>query len=119
MLLCLMLSPFVLSAQESPQPSGKTLWKSSLVTLATVNTLDVTSSWGKHELNPTLASPAGRFGAQGALIKLGFQGGLFGVEYLITRGHPSKRAYRALSVINFGAAATIGAVAVRNYGMPR
>jgi hypothetical protein len=81
--------------------------------------LDISSSWGKHELNPALANPSGRFGAQGALIKLGLQGSLFGVEYLITRGHPTRKVYRALSVVNFGAAATVGSVAVRNYGMPR
>src|ERR1051326_3193406 len=118
MLLCLVWSTFVLSAQDHP-PSGKKLWKVSLVSLATANALDISSSWGKHELNPALANPSGRFGAQGALIKLGLQGSLFGVEYLITRGHPTRKVYRALSVVNFGAAATVGSVAVRNYGMPR
>jgi hypothetical protein len=77
------------------------------------------SSWGKHELNSTLAGPGGKFGGQGALIKLGLQGGLMGVEYLITRGHPTKRLYRVLSVINFGAAGATAAVASHNYTIPR
>ena len=111
LLLSVLLSTCLLSAEES----GKRLWKVSLVSLAAANTLDVTSSWGKHELNTTLSNPAGRFGAQGALIKMGIQGGLFGVEYLITRGHPTKKLYRVLSVVNFGAAASFGAVAARNY----
>jgi hypothetical protein len=87
--------------------------------LSVANALDVHSSWGKHELNSTLAGPGGNFGKQGALLKLGFQGGLLGVEYLITRGHPSGKVYRALSFINFGAAGVIGGVAAHNYTVPR
>jgi hypothetical protein len=117
LLLSVLLSTLVLSAEDSVA-SGKKLWKVSLVSLAAANTLDITSSWGKRELNTALANPAGRFGTQGALIKLGLQGGLFGIEYLIARGHPAKRTYRVLSVINFGAAASFGAVAARNYGIP-
>jgi hypothetical protein len=79
----------------------------------------VHSSWGKHELNSTLAGPKGNFGKEGALLKLGFQGGLLGIEYLITRGHPTGKVYRALSFINFGAAAAIGSVAAHNYTVPR
>ena len=100
-------------------PPSKTLWKVSLASLAVANAMDMQSSWGKHELNSTLSSPAGKFGTQGALIKLGVQGGLLGVEYLITRGHPTKRLYRVLSVVNFGAAATTAAVASHNYTIPR
>ena len=99
--------------------TARNLWRTSIATLAVANALDVHSSWGKHELNPTLSSPAGKFGGQGALIKLGLQGGLMGVEYLITRGHPTKKLYRVLSVINFGAAGATAAVASHNYTIPR
>jgi hypothetical protein len=95
------------------------LWKASVTALAVANVLDVHSSWGKHELNSTLAGSSGNFGTQGALLKLGFQGGLLGVEYLISRGHPSKRLYRVLTVVNFGAAGMIGGVAAHNYTIPR
>jgi len=108
----------ILAAPTAPPPS-KTLWKVSLASLAVANAMDLQSSWGKHELNPTLSSPAGKFGGQGALIKLGLQGGLMGVEYLITRGHPTKKLYRVLSVINFGAAGATAAVASHNYTIPR
>jgi hypothetical protein len=101
-----------------PRPNHA-LWKASLAAIAVANATDVQSSWAKHELNPTLSGPTGNFGAQGALIKLGIQGGLLGAEYLITRGHPSKRLYRVLSAINFGAAATTAAVAAHNYTIPR
>jgi hypothetical protein len=66
-----------------------------------------------------LAGPSGNFGKEGALLKLGFQGGLIGFEYLITRGHPSRKLYRALSAINFGVSATVGGVAIHNYTVPR
>src|SRR5215470_17671611 len=78
---------------------GKTLWGASLATLATANALDLHSSWGKHELNPALSNPSGTFGGKGALIKLGLQGGLMGIEYLLTRHRPSPKLYRALAVI--------------------
>jgi hypothetical protein len=103
---------------EKPVPY-RNLWRVSVTTLAAANTLDVQSSWGKHELNSTLAGPAGNFGKQGALLKLGFQGGLVGVEYLLTRHRPSARLYRALSIINFGAAGVVGGVAAHNYTIPR
>jgi hypothetical protein len=122
----------ILSAQESsflPANPAETrptasvrdvrLWKVSIATLAVANALDVQSSWGKHELNGTLAGPSGNFGAQGALIKLGIQGGLLGVEFLITRGHPSGKLFRTLSIVNFGATGAIGSVAAHNYTVPR
>ena len=126
LLLLLMLSLAALYAEDSailavppPPRPNHALWKASLAAIAVANVMDVQSSWGKHELNPTLSGPTGNFGGQGALIKLGIQGGLLGAEYLITRGHPSKRLYRALSAINFGAAATTAAVAAHNYTIPR
>ena len=100
-------------------PAGRNLWRISLAALAVSNALDIQSSWGKHELNSTLASPSGNFGIQGALLKLGFQGGLMGVEYLLTRRHPaSTRRYRTLALINFGAAAGIAGVVAHNYTVP-
>jgi hypothetical protein len=103
---------------EEPRTPGKNLWKVSLASLAVANALDVHSSWGKHELNATLASGnQTTFGAQGALIKMGLQGGLTGIEYLLTKGRTSGKVYRALSIVNFGATAGFGAVAVHNYGV--
>lgn len=125
-LLLLMLSVGALCAEDSSigvvpmtPPPSKTLWTVSLAGLAMANAMDLQSSWGKHELNPALSGPTGTFGGHGALIKLGLQGGLMGVEYLLTRGHPSRKLYRVLSVINFGAAGAIGATAAHNYTIPR
>jgi len=116
-----LLSAQVISIAPRPKPqpvSDVRLWRASVAALSVANALDVHSSWGKHELNSTLAGPSGNFGRDGALIKLGFQGGLLGLEYLVTRGHPSGKLYRALSFVNFGAAAAIGGVAAHNYTVP-
>src|SRR6266542_2305938 len=125
LLLLSMLSAGLLSA-ESPAiltppipPPVRTLWKASLASLAVANVLDTHSSWGKHELNPALAGPNAQFGGQGALIKLGVQGGLMGLEYLITRGHPSKGMYRVLSEVNSGAAIYTAADAAHSYPLTK
>jgi len=123
LLLLIGICAAVLQAQEvrlleKPVPY-RNLWRTSVTTLTVANALDVHSSWGKHELNSTLAGPSGNFGKQGALLKLGFQGGLIGIEYLITRRHPIGKVYRAFSIINFGAAAALGGVAAHNYTVPR
>ena len=123
LMLMLLLSTYAVSAQEGslrrqpdPAPKAKTLWRASVLSLAAASALDVHSSWGKHELNPALGSgQEAKFGVQGALIKMGLQGGLVGLEYLITRGHPTGKVYKALSFVNFGAAAAEAIVAVHNY----
>ena len=121
-LLSLGMCACALNAQDVSPPErtvpGRTLWRASVTALAVANAVDMHSSWGRHELNSTLSGPSGRFGRDGALVKLGFQGGLIGFEYLITRGHPSRRLYRSLSVINFGVSATMGGVAAHNYTVP-
>jgi hypothetical protein len=99
--------------------SGRNLWRTSVTALAVANTLDIHSSWGKYELNPALSGPHHEFGAQGALLKLGFQGAVVGIEYLVTRHRPSRKLYQALSIMNFGASAAIGSVAAHNYSVPR
>jgi hypothetical protein len=108
------LAPGFIATPAVPA-EGRSLWRLSLAALAVSNALDIQSSWGKHELNSTLASQSGDFGAQGALLKLGFQGGLISVEYLITRRHPGRRLYRTLAFINFGASVGIAGVAAHNY----
>ena len=107
------------STSDDRLASAARLWKVSLATLSAANALDIHSSWGKHELNSTLSGPSGNFGGQSALIKLGFQGGLLGFEYLITRGHPSGKLYHVLSIVNFGASATFTGAAAHNYTVGR
>jgi hypothetical protein len=110
--------PATLFPDAKPVP-GRTLWRASVAALGAANAMDIQSSWKKHELNPLLATSSGQFGTQSALLKVGLQGGLVGIEYLITRKHPSGKLFRALAVINFGAAAGLGSAAAHNCTVPR
>jgi hypothetical protein len=111
----------------STKVPGKKLWEFSLVSLSVANVLDVHSSYGKRELNSTLAGPSGVFGARGVLIKSGFQGGLIGFEYLMLRRHshgfldtPSRsKLYKTFSIINFASSAVLSGIAAHNYTIPR
>lgn len=98
-----------------PDARGNLMWKMSVAALATANTLDAASSWGKCEQNSVLAGEDGRFGAKGAFLKAGLAGGLVAAEWLITR--KTNRYRKAFSILNFGSAVGIGAMAVRNYGI--
>ena len=134
LILCLVLAACVLPAEDratsalfkpSPEPpatafyTARTLWRCSLGGLAMANFLDAHSSWGKRELNPNLSGNQGTFGLHGALLKVGIQASVVGMEYLILRRHPSARLYRFLTVINSGDAAVTGVMAARNYTVPR
>jgi len=123
LLFPLVLCAFTLQAQDSAflnrTPAAKKLWHVSLASLAVANVMDVQSSWGKHELNGPLASANGTFGARGALMKSGFQGGLMSLEMLLMRRHPNKTLCRFLTVVNFGAAAAVSGTAIHNYRVPR
>ena len=101
------------------QPAGRNLWRTSVAVVAAANAADAGSSWGKRELNPTLSGNGGRFGGQGAALKLGIVGGLVILESLVLRRQPSTRLYRRLSLVNFASASVTGATAIRNLGIPR
>ena len=106
--------------------SAKRLWQISVATLSVANVLDVQSSLGKRELNPTLSGSTGKLGAQGILVKTALQGGLIGIEYLLTRSHshgvleerPRSRLYRSLAIVNFTGTAAFAGVAGHNYTIP-
>jgi hypothetical protein len=111
----------VLPGELSPAPLlvGKHLWRASVAALAAANVMDAQSSWGKRELNPNLSGSNGTFGRQGVVLKLGIVGGMFVLESLVLRHKPSARLYRGLALLNLGSASVTGAVAIRNYGVPR
>jgi hypothetical protein len=116
LILLIVLTTGLVHAQDLG--TSRTLWRASMLSLATANALDIHSSWGKYEVNRHLADAQGSFGTQGALIKVGMQGSLMGLEYLLTRSRPSRKLYRSLAFINFGASGVIGAVAAHNYTIP-
>ena len=106
--------------------SAKRLWQISVATLSVANVLDVQSSLGKRELNPALSGSTGKLGTQGILVKTALQGGLIGIEYLLTRSHshgvleerPRSRLYRSLAIINFTGTAAFAGIAAHNYTIP-
>lgn len=102
-----------------PRPAGRNLWRASLAAVAAANVMDAGSSWGKRELNPNLSGNNGRFGWQGAVLKVGIVGGVLALESLVLRHQPSTKLYRGLAVVNFGGASVTGATAIRNLGIPR
>ena len=112
---------------EASDARAHRLWQVSLITLSVANVLDVHSSLGKRELNSALANSSGTLGSQGILLKSAFQGGLMGIEYLVTRGHsrdlvshPSRsKLYRSLAIINFAASGVLSGIAAHNYTVPR
>jgi hypothetical protein len=98
------------------RPVGKNLWRASMVALATTNAMDIQSSWGKRELNGALAGNTGQFDSKSVLMKLGFVGSVWTLEYLVLRRKPA--LYRKLAFVNFGDASVTGGMAIRNYGIP-
>ena len=82
------VSPFSAEAtRRAADQASYRKWKISLAPVFASQALDVGSSYGMRELNPMLAGPDGRFGAQGAGIKLGATAAILGIEYLIVRRH--------------------------------
>jgi hypothetical protein len=88
-------------------------WKVSLAPVIAAQSLDIASSWGRIENNPLLAGQNGRFGTQGAGIKIGIVGAAVVAEYLILKRHP--KMARLFSCLNYANAVFTGSVAVRNY----
>ncbi|HMD71708.1 MAG TPA: hypothetical protein VKF41_10220 [Bryobacteraceae bacterium] len=113
-----LLPATVLRSANGEHRNQLTLWKASMAALMAANAADAVSSWGKPELNPALSGSAGRFGKEGALLKLGLAGGVVTVEFLVLRRRRSRSLAKALAWINFGDAAVTGAVAGRNFGIP-
>jgi hypothetical protein len=110
----LAVSPLAVRAEE-PLTTSK-LWKFSAVALVGATSFDAASSWGKYERNPLLQSPAGTFGARGALIKAGLAGLSVGLQYAFRR-HPS--VLKSATVLNLVQAGVYTGVAVHNLGIPR
>ena len=111
--------PAIEPPRANTQAAGKNLWRASVAAVAAANVMDAGSSWGKRELNPGLSSNNGRFGGQGAILKLGIVGGVMVLESLVLRRPPSTKLYRRLALVNFGCATVTGAMAIRNLGIPR
>ena len=103
------------AARRAAGDSSYRQWKLSLAPVIASQALDVASSYGMRELNPMLAGPDGRFGAQGAGIKLGATAAFLGIEYLIVRKHP--RAARIFSKVNWSVSIVTTGFAAHNFAI--
>jgi len=116
-LLALLLATPNFSQDRQSSKLGKILYRSGQVAMVLAHSLDVGSSWGKHELNPLLQSPDQTFGARGAAIKIGVVGlGLVAGE-LIVRKHPKFAPY--LGIADFAVAGVESAAVVNNLHYPQ
>ena len=117
MFLALLLAISGFSQDRHPSKLGKVLYRSGQAVLIVAHSLDMGSSWGKHELNPLLQSSDQTFGARGAAIKIGIVGlGLVAGE-LIVRKHPKMQPY--VGIVDFAVAGLEGAVVANNLQFSR
>lgn len=108
------------SAQAQAKRTWKKAWLASAASLVTVNVMDAHSSVGRYETNPLLRDPYGRFSPGKAVaVKSAASGGLLLVQYLLLKKRPDEGLEKAATVVNFAAAAAVGAVAYRNTKVPR
>jgi hypothetical protein len=108
--LCVVLLLAVARAQERP---SKRLYVASLIAFNAANVLDVTSSYGKRELNPALSGSNGTFGIGSLGVKAGLVGAVDLFEALWVRRHPERMRTTGLANFNMGAIA--GGMAIHNY----
>jgi hypothetical protein len=102
----------VQSTTPTNKPSKK-LWWGSVAALAGATVLDARSSWGRHELNPLLQGPNGRFGARSVEIKSAIVGIGLAVQWVALRHH-SQKIEKPLSFANLAAAGLTTGAAVHN-----
>jgi hypothetical protein len=93
--------------------SSKRLYVASLIAFNAANVLDVTSSYGKRELNPALSGSNGTFGIGSLGVKAGLVGAVDLFEALWVRRHPERMRTTGLANFNMGAIA--GGMAIHNY----
>ena len=95
-------------------------WLGSIAAFAAANAFDLHSSHGKMELNPLLRSSDGRFSTgRAAAMKGGIGAGFIALQGWMIHKSPKKNLYKHFTFANGAAAGGLGALAVRNYGIPR
>ncbi len=96
------------------QKRSKRLWLASVAAVVAANALDLMSSRGGMEANPLLQNSNGSFNTgRGVALKAAFSGGMLLSEWVFARGTPG--GMRSFSITNFGTAAALTGLAVRNW----
>lgn len=100
---------------ETARAAALRSWRISLAPLVASQVLDASSSYGRRELNPMLASSNGGFEMKGVMTKMGATGIAVGAEYLIIRKYP--RAARVISRLNWTTGIVTTGFAIHNYAI--
>jgi len=96
------------------QKRSKRLWLASVAAVVAANALDLMSSRGGMEANPLLQSSNGSFNmGRGVALKAAFSGGMLLSEWVFARRTAGRM--RSSSITNFGTAAALTGLAVRNW----
>lgn len=94
----------------------KKIWAVTAGILGAAHIADVASSRGMPESNPLLRDGRGQFDVRrGVLIKVAASGALLTLQGILIQREPDRNLYKPFAVINLGAAAAVGAVAVHNH----
>lgn len=89
----------------------------SLAAFNAVNTLDITSSFGKRELNPMLAGNCQRFDMGSVAKKLAMVGAIDATQIFALRRQPS--AMKRLALANLVMTGVLAGVVAHNFGVPK
>lgn len=109
--LCMVL--LLAGVAPAQDRSSKRLYVASLIAFNAANVLDVTSSYGKRELNPALSGSNGTFGVGSVGVKVGIVGAVDLFEALWVRRHPERM--RTAGFANFIMGGIAGGMAIHNY----
>lgn len=86
-----------------------------MAVLAAANVMDARSSVGRYETNPLLQNGQGRFSVgRGIAVKSAASGGMILVQLLLQKRMPEQRLEKQAAIVNFAAAAAVGATAYKN-----
>jgi hypothetical protein len=115
LLVCLLVVGSTYPCFGETKRGWKKVWAVSVAALATAHVMDARSSMGRYEANPLLQNGQGQFSpGRGFAVKAAASGGMILVQMLLQRRRPEQRLEKQAAIVNFAAAAVVGATAYRN-----
>jgi hypothetical protein len=115
LLVCLLVAGSAYPCFGQTKRGWKKIWTVSVAVLATAHVMDARSSVGRYEANPLLQNGQGRFSAgRGIALKSAASGGMILLQLLLQKRRPEQRLEKQAAIVNFAAAAVVGATAYRN-----
>jgi hypothetical protein len=119
-LVCLASMAGPVCGADAENAKWKKRWRISAAAFAISSVLDFSSSVGRYETNPLLRNANGRFSVgKGAAVKGGLLAGMLLAQAWAMRGRKDPAIVRAATISNYGAAAAVTAVSIRNRTVPR